>query len=71
MDYVYQPTRVLKGIHELLEEYRSGNPSDRKESPALLHHFSGGKPHAHGSGDRYHMERPASERKRPRPQMVK
>jgi NagD protein len=34
-DYVYQPTRVLSGVIDLLEEVRSGTQSDRLESPAL------------------------------------
>ncbi len=34
-DYVYQPTRVLESIADLIEEIESGEPSDRMESPAL------------------------------------
>ncbi len=36
-DYVYQPTRILESIADLVEELRSGVPSSRLESPAFTH----------------------------------
>jgi NagD protein len=35
VNYVYQPTRILKSVADLIEEVRSGVPSDRLSSPAL------------------------------------
>jgi NagD protein len=35
-DYVYQPTRVLQSVADLVEEIRTGKASDRLDSPALL-----------------------------------
>jgi len=34
-DYVYQPTRVMESVADLLEEIRTGQPSDRRSSPVL------------------------------------
>lgn len=34
-NYVYQPTRVLEGVADLLEEIKSGKDSDRLGSPAF------------------------------------
>src|SRR5437867_9087059 len=34
-DYVYQPTRVLQTVADLIEEVKSGKPSDRLDSPAF------------------------------------
>jgi NagD protein len=34
-DYVYQPTRVLESIADLIEEVETGQPSDRMRSPAF------------------------------------
>src|SRR6478672_3460211 len=33
-DYVYQPTRVLQSVADLVEEIKTGKPSDRMNSPA-------------------------------------
>jgi NagD protein len=35
-DYVYQPTRVLGSVAELVEEVRSGKPSTRMDSPVFI-----------------------------------
>jgi 5'-nucleotidase len=35
-DYVYQPTRVLESVVDLIEEIETGKPSDRLKSPAFL-----------------------------------
>lgn len=34
-DYVYQPTRVLQSVADLVEEIRSGQPSSRLDSPVF------------------------------------
>jgi NagD protein len=34
-NYVYQPTRILDSVADLIEEVRSGIPSDRLDSPAF------------------------------------
>src|SRR3954471_15836585 len=34
-DYVYQPTRVLQSVADLVEEVRTGQPSDRLNSPVF------------------------------------
>jgi hypothetical protein len=34
-DYVYQPTRVLQSVADLVEEIKTGQASDRLDSPAL------------------------------------
>jgi NagD protein len=34
-DYVYQPTRVLESITDLIDEIETGQPSDRMASPAF------------------------------------
>ena len=34
-DYVYQPTRVIESVSDLIEEIEAGAPSDRLSSPAL------------------------------------
>lgn len=36
-DCVYQPTRVLNSVADLVEEIRTGKASDRLDSPALIH----------------------------------
>ena len=33
--YVYQPTRVLNSVADLLEEIKTGKPSSRMDSPAF------------------------------------
>jgi NagD protein len=34
-EYVYQPTRVLESVGDLVEELKTGKPSNRLDSPAL------------------------------------
>jgi NagD protein len=36
-DYVYQPTRVLSSVADLIEELGSGRPSSRMDSPVYSH----------------------------------
>ena len=43
-DSVYQPTRVLGGVSDLLEEIRTGRPSDRLGSPAFTSIAAESKP---------------------------
>jgi NagD protein len=35
-DYVYQPTRILQSVADLVEEVKTGKPSDRLNSPAFV-----------------------------------
>ncbi len=66
-DYVYQPTRVLQSVADLTEEVRTGQPSDRLNSPAFTHKGShGGK-----SGQRHQTDIFALHKPRPRPAMTK
>jgi NagD protein len=65
-NYVYQPTRILESIADLVEEVATGVPSDRKNSPAL--------PNANGefrarNGARHQTE--LLKVHRPRPAMTK
>jgi NagD protein len=39
-DYVYQPTRVLGSVADLVEEFKSGKPSTRLDSPVFSHAVS-------------------------------
>jgi NagD protein len=39
-EYVYQPTRVLSSIADLIEEIQSGKPSSRLDSPVYSHALS-------------------------------
>src|SRR5215471_2601904 len=39
-DYVYQPTRVLGSVADLIDEIKSGNPSSRLDSPVYTHALS-------------------------------
>jgi NagD protein len=36
-EYVYQPTRVLRNVGDLVEELKSGKPSSRLDSPVYSH----------------------------------
>ena len=66
-DYVYQPTRVLASVADLIEEIRSGTPSDRLDSPALSHVWS--SPIRAGARHQTETERPRKPRPRPRAPM--
>ncbi|SPE60565.1 HAD-superfamily hydrolase, subfamily IIA [Verrucomicrobia bacterium] len=58
-DYVYQPTRVLQSVADLIEELRSGKPSSRLDSPVYSHavwnHAKSG--HRHQTDDE-HPDKP-------------
>ncbi len=63
-NYVYQPTRILSSIADLVEEVRTGEPCNRLSSPALSHGA-----HTVRKGLRHQSDgvKPA----RPRPAMTK
>ncbi len=66
VNYVYQPTRTLTSVADLVEEVRSGVPCDRRDSPA----FSQASPHRQNRhGRRHQSEEPRATR--PRPAMTK
>jgi len=66
-DYVYQPTRVLQTVADLIEEVKSGKPSDRLNSPAFANrNLRGGRP-----GHRHQTDIFAFHKPRPRPAMTK
>lgn len=66
-DYVYQPTRVLVSVADLVEEVRSGKPSSRLDSPV----YSASKSSGSRVGTRHQtdVERPA--KRRPRAPMAR
>jgi NagD protein len=66
-EYVYQPTRVMQSVADLIEEVKSGKASDRLDSPAL----SLGGPQSHRQGHRHQTDVFAFHKPRPRPAMTK
>ncbi len=66
-DYVYQPTRVLQSVAELVDEVRSGIPSENADSPFFTHARNGG----HRQGNRHQTDILALHKPRPRPAMTK
>jgi len=64
LNYVYQPTRILTSIADLVDEVRSGIPSDRSTSPALAKNGTHARP-----GNRHQTE--GEKLTRPRPAMTK
>jgi NagD protein len=67
-DYVYQPTRILQSVGDLIEEIKSGKASDRMDSPVFAHSHGF---HSGRSGDRHQTDTLAFHRPRPRPPMTK
>jgi NagD protein len=66
-DYVYQPTRVLNSVADLIEELRSGKPSSRLDSPVYNHsRWSGNR-----LGRRYQTDAKYVQKPRPRPPMTR
>lgn len=63
-DYVYQPTRVLNSVADLIEELKSGKPSSRLDSPV----YSQGLSPVHRRGNRHQTdaEHPAKSRDHPK-----
>ncbi|MCC6234000.1 MAG: HAD-IIA family hydrolase [Verrucomicrobiales bacterium] len=66
-DYVYQPTRILHSVAELVEEVRTGKPAPFADSPYFTHAKNGGHKH----GNRHQTDILALQRPRPRPAMTK
>jgi NagD protein len=66
-DYVYQPTRVLSSVADLVEELKSGKPSSRLDSPVFsLASGPGGR-----FGSRHRTELARLEKPRPRAPMTR
>jgi NagD protein len=65
-NYVYQPTRILNSVADLVEELASGVPSSRLDSPALTSIHTNGK----RFGKRHQTDFSIPRKKRPRPAMV-
>jgi NagD protein len=61
-DYVYQPTRVLEGVADLVEELKTGKPSSRLDSPVYAQ--ANGLIGPHGHRHRTDAERPRTPRRR-------
>ena len=66
-DYVYQPTRVLTSVADLVEEVRTGKASDRLNSPVFTRT---GSP-VNKAGHRHQTDVFALHKPRPRPAMTK
>lgn len=66
-DHVYQPTRVLQSVADLVEEVRTGKASDRMNSPAFTNEDHRGS----RSGVRHQTDVFAFHKPRPRPAMTK
>lgn len=66
-DYVYQPTRVLTSVADLVEEVKTGKASDRLNSPV----FTRTGAHANKTGSRHQTDVFALHKPRPRPAMTK
>jgi NagD protein len=68
-EYVYQPTRVLASVADLIDEIRSGKPSSRLDSPVYSHPSSNGR--RSGARHQTEVERPRNPRPRPRRPMAR
>lgn len=66
-DYVFQPTRVLQSVADLLPEIESGLPSNRLDSPVFTH----ARHNRAKSGNRHQTDTSSFRKPRPRPAMVK
>src|ERR1017187_3228842 len=66
-DYVYQPTRVLNSVADLIEELKSGKPSRRLDSPVHKHAPSG----RYRFGNRHQTDAEHPAKSRPRPPMTR
>lgn len=66
-DYVYQPTRILQSVADLIEEVKTGKVSDRLNSPAFTNgHSAHPRPGQRHQTDIFDFHKP-----RPRPAMTK
>ena len=67
-DYVYQPTRVLGSVADLVEELKSGKPSSRLDSPV----FADALPRNHSRlGNRHQTDFRRLHKPRPRAPMTR
>lgn len=66
-DSVYQPTRILQSVAELVDEVRTGTPAPFADSPYFTHAKNGGHKH----GNRHQTDILALHKPRPRPAMTK
>jgi NagD protein len=66
-DYVYQPTRILESVGDMVEEVKTGKPSDRLNSPV----FATAGFYQHRFGYRHQTDSPEFQKRRPRPAMTK
>jgi NagD protein len=66
-DHVYQPTRIMQSVADLVDEVKTGKPGDRMDSPAFGHVDSQGV----RSGVRHQTDIFALHKPRPRPAMTK
>jgi NagD protein len=66
-DYVYQPTRILTNVGDLLTEIRTGQPSDGRDVPVPSRGFDG----LRKSGSRHQTDLLAFHKSRPRPAMTR
>jgi NagD protein len=66
-DYVYQPTRVLSSVADLIEELKSGEPSSRLDSPVYKHAPSW----RYRIGNRHQTDAEHPAKPRPRPPMTR
>src|SRR6516225_9027709 len=66
-EYVYQPTRILRGVGDLIDEIKSGKPSSRLDSAVSWHPATNGLRH----GDRHQTDGEHPHKPQPRPGMVR
>lgn len=66
-DSVYQPTRILQSVAELVSEVKTGKPAEWTDSPFFSHAKNGGHKH----GNRHQTDFLALHKPRPRPAMTK
>lgn len=66
-EYVYQPTRILNSVADLVEEVKSGQPSSRMDSPAFQFASTNGRK----LGARHQTDWARFRKPRPRPAMTK
>ena len=66
-DYVYQPTRVLESVADLVEELKTGKPSSRLDSPV----YSQGSTWTIRTGDRHRTDAEHPQVRRPQAAMAR
>jgi NagD protein len=71
-EYVYQPTRVLSTVADLVDEIRSGKPSSRLDSPVFANNGAKSKRASKKhQTDSEHMDKPRPVRARSRREMTR